>query len=148
MRHTKISKKRSFPLRISFVNVTKYSVSNGFGHFTRENLNGKLHILCIDIGTKWINIRFLLFLPKRKTWFYASMVSCFWLSIQNSLKRLASWWYLVARSKQCKHQSNLWNLFKVINKDTKTTSMTVCPLLTLNKQRIDWYTELNRLENM
>ena len=43
-----LHKKRSFPLRISSVNVTKSAVSCGFGHITEEILNGKLHFLCSD----------------------------------------------------------------------------------------------------
>ena len=31
---------------------------------------------------------------------------------------------LLVQSQQWKHYSNIWNLFKVINKDTRTTSMT------------------------
>ena len=36
---------------------------NGLRH---KRVNGKRHVSYIDIGTKWINIRYLLFLPKRK----------------------------------------------------------------------------------
>ena len=36
-------KKRSFPLMVSSVNVTKPAVSCGFGQITEEILNGKLH---------------------------------------------------------------------------------------------------------
>ena len=39
-------KKRSFPLRISSVNVTKFAVSCGFVTFTEEILTGKLHFCC------------------------------------------------------------------------------------------------------
>ena len=35
-------KKRSFPLRISSVNVTKFAVSCKFGHMTKEIYTGKL----------------------------------------------------------------------------------------------------------
>ena len=31
--------------------------------------------------------------------------------------------YLLVQSQQCKHQNNVWNLFKVYNKDTRTTSL-------------------------
>ena len=33
-------------------------------------------------------------------------------------------WYLIAQNQQWKHQDNLWNLFKVSNEDTRTTSLT------------------------
>ena len=42
----KKSKCRSFPLRISSVNVTKSAENCGFGHIYWRNLNGKLHFLC------------------------------------------------------------------------------------------------------
>ena len=53
-----LHKKWSFPLRISSVNVTKSSVSCGFGPqfpkdlvtYTEEILNGKLHFLCSVIS--------------------------------------------------------------------------------------------------
>ena len=32
--------------------------------------------------------------------------------------------YLLVRSQQCKNYNNMWNLFKVSNKDTRTTSLT------------------------
>ena len=38
-------KKKSFPLRISSVNVTRSTTNCGFGHiFTEKILNGKLHL--------------------------------------------------------------------------------------------------------
>ena len=43
-------KKRSFPLRISSVNVTKYAVFCGLVIFTEEVLNGKLHF-CVQWKT-------------------------------------------------------------------------------------------------
>ena len=39
--------KRSFPLRISSVNLTKSGGNCGFGHITAEILNGKLHF-CVQ----------------------------------------------------------------------------------------------------
>ena len=33
-------------------------------------------------------------------------------------------WHLLVQSQQWKHQNNVWNMFKVNNKDTKTTSLT------------------------
>ena len=44
-------------------------------------------------------------------------------------------WQLLVQSQQLKHQNNVWNLFKVINKDTRTTSLdlVVFLLLVLNK---------------
>ena len=41
-----LHKKRSFPFRISSVNVTKSAVSCGLFTFTEEVLNGKFHFLC------------------------------------------------------------------------------------------------------
>ena len=48
--------------------------------------------------------------------------------------------YLLVQSQQCKHQNSVWNLFKVYNKDTRTTSLTLfidvilmSLLLTLNR---------------
>ena len=51
-----LHKKWSFPLRISSVNVTKSAVSCGFGPFTEEILNGKLHFLCsaCNINTRYM----------------------------------------------------------------------------------------------
>ena len=44
-------------------------------------------------------------------------------------------WHLLVQSQQCKHQDNVWNLFKINNKVTRMTSMTLlwclyCQLLT------------------
>ena len=39
-------KKWSFPLTISLANVTKSTISCGFGLISEEILNGKLHFLC------------------------------------------------------------------------------------------------------
>ena len=44
-------------------------------------------------------------------------------------------WHLLAQSQQCKHQDNVWNLFKINNKVTRMTLMTLlwclyCQLLT------------------
>ena len=36
--------------------------------------------------------------------------------------------HLLVPSQQWKHQTNVWNLFKVYNKDTRTTYMTFCCL--------------------
>ena len=47
-----LHKKRSFPLRISLVNVTKSAVSK----FTEEILNGKLHFLCSVIFNKIVEL--------------------------------------------------------------------------------------------
>ena len=44
--------KKGFPLRILSVNVTKSSVSCGFGTFTGKILNGKLYFLSSDISAK------------------------------------------------------------------------------------------------
>ena len=41
-----VQKKWSFPLTISLVNVTKSTISCGFGLISEEILNGKLHFLC------------------------------------------------------------------------------------------------------
>ena len=42
-----------------------------------------------------------------------------WLS-----KKQRASWHLLVQSQQLKHHYNKWNLFKVNNKDTRTTSMT------------------------
>ena len=41
-----LHKKRSFPLPISSVNVTKSAGNCGFGHITEEICKGELHFLC------------------------------------------------------------------------------------------------------
>ena len=41
-----VQKKWSFPLTISLANVTKSTISCGFGLISEEILNGKLHFLC------------------------------------------------------------------------------------------------------
>ena len=47
--------KKSFPLRISSVNMTIFTVSRGFGHIrSDEILNGKLHFL-VSYKTDWSN---------------------------------------------------------------------------------------------
>ena len=46
MSYTAKKNKQSFPLRISSVNVNKFAVSCGFGQFTVEIINGRLHFLC------------------------------------------------------------------------------------------------------
>ena len=43
-----LHKKWSFPLRISWVNVTKSVVSCGFGHIYRRNLWWKTYFLCSE----------------------------------------------------------------------------------------------------
>ena len=50
-----LHKKRSFPLRISSVNVTKFVGNCGFGHiFTEEILNVKFHFLCSEtMSVSW-----------------------------------------------------------------------------------------------
>ena len=55
-------------------------------------------------------------------------------------------WYLLAQSQQWKYQNNVWNLFKVNNKDTRTEDQPNVKLeLLLSKMRVVlngfiWYT--------
>ena len=47
--------------------------------------------------------------------------------------------HLLVQSQQWKHQSNVWNMFKVNNKDTRRSSLTSW-LLTLNRfHKLFWY---------
>ena len=45
-------------------------------------------------------------------------------SIRKSNHRFWPSWHLLAPSQKWKHQNNMWNLFKVYNKDTRTTTTT------------------------
>ena len=47
-----LQKKRSFPLRISSVNVIKSAEPADLVTFTEEILNEKLHFLCSEMLTK------------------------------------------------------------------------------------------------
>ena len=67
----KKSKCRSFPLRISSVNVTKSAENCGFGHIYWRNLNGKLHFLCSVIC--WFQI---IRSPVWKDWAFPLIIYC------------------------------------------------------------------------
>ena len=49
--------KRSFPLTISSVNMTKSVGNCGFGHITEEILNGRLHFVCSVATGLEVNIK-------------------------------------------------------------------------------------------
>ena len=48
------------------------------------------------------------------------LLSMFLMKLQGWSSR-----YLLVQSQRCKHRNNVWNLFKVNNKDTWTTSLTL-----------------------
>ena len=108
--------------------------------FTEEILNGKLHFLC----SVWWKV---LMTPDRNfklislysiTFFYCK-ISKFPMVFKSANSAKTNWFqneqtYLLVQSQQWKHQNNMWNLFKVNNKDTRTTSLTL--LFTLNRFHI------------
>ena len=53
---------------------------------------------------------------------------------------------LLAQSKQLKHKNNMWNLFKVNNKDTRInfTHCSGVPLLILNRLMMAWFDLLSK----
>ena len=128
--------------RNSTVNVTKSAVFY-------DRFNGKLHILS---SVSWILIIFLLLEKKsdfRKNsslnsllkwkfavllWISCATESAWYNSRKFTILRERAFLtlyvetvtsrHLLVQSQQWKHQNNMWNLFKVNNKDTKTTSVT------------------------
>ena len=56
MKYKSMHKNWSFPLKISSVNVTKFTVSCGFVTFTEEILNEKLHFLCSFVKVLHFNL--------------------------------------------------------------------------------------------
>ena len=47
--------RKSFPLRISLVNVTKSEENGGLFTFTGKILNGKLHFVCIGTASQFLS---------------------------------------------------------------------------------------------
>ena len=54
--------------------------------------------------------------------------------------------HLLVQSQQCKQKNNVWNLFKVSNKDTRWTDFTLCsgvPIVGYEQVNVDWVPKIN-----
>ena len=92
------TKKWSFPLRVSSLNVTKPAGNCGFGHIWRINLHGKL-VFCVVI----------------KTAAFSTLSSMDILAYSKSMQTVSCFWNIYVAILL----GEVWKLFKDNNKVTK-----------------------------
>ena len=111
-----------------FTNSISITVDCAKIYFPKLNLQKTIFVEfnnCIMLKIKVLNMIFLYY----QTLYYQHQCKNY---LPNKLSEIF-WDFLAVPGEQSIHQSNTWNLFKVNNKETWTTSLTLILVLTLNR---------------